>query len=81
MGLLDPDKVVFGGKGDPATLKIQPTILDPVSPDDPVMGEEIFGPVLPVLTYRTLDEAEAFVNDRPHPLALYLFSEDRRTQE
>ena len=45
------------------------------------MGEEIFGPVLPVLTYRTLDEAEAFVNDRPHPLALYLFSEDRRTQE
>ena len=81
MGLLDPDKVVFGGKGDPATLKIQPTILDPVSPDDPVMGEEIFGPVLPVLTYRTLDEAEAFVNDRPHPLALYLFSEDRQTQE
>ena len=81
MGLLDPAKVVFGGKGDPATLKIQPTILDPVSPDDPVMGEEIFGPVLPVLTYRTLDEAEAFVNDRPHPLALYLFSEDRRTQE
>ena len=81
MGLIDPEKVVYGGKGDPDTLKIQPTILDNVSPDDPVMGEEIFGPVLPVLTYDTVDQAEAFINDRPHPLALYLFSEDRAVQE
>ena len=81
MGLIDPDKVVFGGKGDPDTLKIQPTILDRVSPDDPVMLEEIFGPVLPVLTFDRVEEALNFVNDRPRPLALYLFSQDKSTQQ
>lgn len=81
MGLIDAEKVVFGGKGDPNTLKIQPTILDCVSPDDPVMQEEIFGPVLPVLTYDTLDQAAEFVNSRPHPLALYLFSENSDARE
>ena len=81
MGLIDPAKVVYGGRGDPDTLKIQPTILDGVSPEDPVMGEEIFGPLLPVLTYDTLDQAVEFINRRPHPLALYLFSEDRAAQE
>lgn len=73
--------MVYGGKGDRETLKIQPTILDGVSPTDPVMNEEIFGPLLPVLTFDTLDEAEQFINSRPHPLALYLFSQDRSAQE
>ena len=81
MGLIDPDKVVFGGKGDPDTLKIQPTVLDNVSPEDPVMREEIFGPVLPVLTFDRVEEALDFVNARPHPLALYLFSQDRAVRE
>ena len=81
MGLIDPEKVVCGGKGDPETLKIQPTILDNVSPEDPVMQEEIFGPVLPIQTYDTIQEAQDFINSRPHPLALYLFSEDRGVQE
>lgn len=81
MGLIDPEKVVYGGQGDPETLKIQPTILDHVSPDDPVMQEEIFGPVLPILTYDNPDEAVDFINSRPHPLALYLFSEDKAVQE
>ena len=81
MGLIDPEKVVYGGQGDPETLKIQPTILDHVSPDDPVMQEEIFGPVLPILTYDSLDEAVDFINSRPHPLALYLFSEVKAVQE
>ena len=45
------------------------------------MQEEIFGPLLPVLTYDTLDRAVEFINSRPHPLALYLFSEDRAAQE
>lgn len=80
MGLIDPDKVVFGGKGDPDTLKIQPTVLDNVSPEDAVMQEEIFGPVLPVLTFDGVQEALDFVNARPHPLALYLFSQDKKTQ-
>lgn len=81
MGLIDPEKVVYGGQGDPETLKIQPTILDHVSPEDSVMQEEIFGPVLPILTYDSLDEAVDFINGRPHPLALYLFSEDKAVQE
>ena len=81
IGLIDPDKVVFGGNSDPDTLKIQPTVLDNVSPEDPVMQEEIFGPVLPVLTFRCVQEALHFVNSRPHPLALYLFSQDKKTQE
>ena len=81
MGLIDPEKVVCGGKGDPASLRIQPTILRGVTAEDAVMQEEIFGPVLPVLTYDTLDEALAFVRARPHPLALYFFSEDKAAQQ
>ena len=81
MGLIDPQKVVFGGKGDPESLRIQPTILRGVTAEDAVMQEEIFGPVLPVLTVDTLDEALAFVRARPHPLALYFFSEDRAAQQ
>ena len=81
MSLIDLNKVVFGGRGDPDTLKIQPTILDNVSPEDTVMQEEIFGPVLPVLTFDRVEEALDFVNTRPHPLALYLFSQDKQVQE
>ncbi len=80
MGLIDPEKAVLGGHGDAQTLRIEPTILRGVSTEDPVMQEEIFGPVLPVLTYDTLDEAIAFVRSRPHPLALYFFSEDKAAQ-
>ena len=81
MGLIDPAKVVLGGQGDPDTLRIQPTIMDNVTADDAIMQEEIFGPVLPVIAYDSLDEAVRFINSREHPLALYLFSEDKRTQE
>lgn len=81
MGLIDPAKAVFGGKGDAASLRIQPTILDGVSPDDAVMQEEIFGPVLPVLAFDKIDEALAFVNSRPHPLALYVFSQSKAVQQ
>ena len=80
-GLIDPDKVVLGGTARESSLKIEPTILDGVSPDDAVMQEEIFGPILPVLTFESLDEAETFITDRPTPLALYIFSQDRAVQE
>lgn len=79
-GLIDPDKLVLGGTAREASLKIEPTILDGVSPDDAVMQEEIFGPILPVLTFESLDEAETFITDRPTPLALYIFSQDRAAQ-
>ena len=81
MGLIDPSKVVLGGGSNPDALKIQPTVLDGVSPEDPVMGEEIFGPVLPVLPFDRVEEALEFVNARPRPLALYLFSREKRVQE
>ena len=81
MGLIDPEKVVLGGQGDPETLRIQPTIMDGVTAEDAVMQEEIFGPVLPVIAYDSLDEAVDFIRSREHPLALHLFSEDKRTQE
>ena len=81
MGLIQPANVIFGGQGDPDTLKIQPTILDNVDPGDPVMQEEIFGPVLPVLTFDHIQEALELVNARPRPLALYLFSQDKGVQE
>lgn len=79
-GLIDPARVVLGGDSDESTLKIEPTIMDGVTPADAVMGEEIFGPVLPVIAFDSLDEAVELVRSRPTPLALYLFSEDRACQ-
>lgn len=76
LGLLADGRAVCGGTGRESTLQIAPTVLTDVEPDSPVMREEIFGPILPVLTWETLDEAVAFVNARPKPLALYLFTRD-----
>lgn len=80
-GLIDPAKVVLGGAADSATLKIEPTVMDNVTGADAVMQEEIFGPVLPVIPFDSLDEAEAFITERPTPLALYIFSEDKEVQQ
>lgn len=77
LGLIDPEKTAVGGRSSPETLQIAPTILDRVTDDDPVMEEEIFGPILPVLTYDRFDELYRRLADRPKPLALYLFSQDR----
>ena len=77
-GLIDSSKVVHGGNMDTSSLKIEPTIMNHVTFDDAVMQEEIFGPVLPVITYHTLDEAITKVNSMEHPLALYLFTSDRQ---
>ena len=67
-------KVVTGGRSDGATLRIEPTLIVDPSPSDPVMADEIFGPLLPVLTVESLDQAVQFVNSRPKPLALYVFA-------
>ena len=74
-------RVVAGGGSHEAERLIEPTLLADVPPDSPLMREEIFGPLLPVLTYRSLDEALAFVNERPKPLALYVFSRDAAATE
>lgn len=74
LGLITKQKIVFGGKHDEETLRIEPTILVHVTGDDAVMQEEIFGPLLPILSVSDMDEAYHFVQSRPHPLALYLFT-------
>lgn len=71
--LIDPEKTVFGGEWEEKTLRIAPTLLDGVSFDDPVMKEEIFGPVLPVLTFLNFDEVKEAIARNPAPLALYYF--------
>ena len=77
-GLIDPAKTVCGGGSSRETLQIEPTILDNVTFDDPVMQQEIFGPVLPVLTYESLGSAVAKINSMAHPLALYLFTSNEK---
>lgn len=75
--ILNGETILFGGEANPETLQIAPTVVGPVSPDGPAMGQELFAPILPVLTYHTTEEAVSFVQSRPKPLALYIFSTDR----
>ena len=79
LGLIDKEKVVFGGNSDRDALRIEPTVMDNVTFSDAVMQEEIFGPVMPVLTFDSLDEVIRNVNAMPHPLALYLFTSSKAT--
>ncbi len=72
--LLDAGTTVAGGQTNAETLYIAPTVIDDVTKDDPVMQEEIFGPILPVLEFNTLEECVEIIHRHPRPLALYLFS-------
>ncbi len=81
VSLMDSKKVVHGGNFEEATLQIEPTILSDVTWIDSVMQEEIFGPVLPILTYDSLDQAIEKINTMPHPLALYIFTSDKRSAQ
>ncbi|WP_442637384.1 aldehyde dehydrogenase [Rossellomorea marisflavi] len=81
VGFLDNGSIVTGGKHDRDNLIIEPTILDNISWDDSVMQDEIFGPILPVMTYDSLDEIIEPIVKRPKPLALYLFSDDEAVQD
>ena len=76
--LIDESKVIFGGEKSPEKLKIAPTVMDNVSWDDAVMQEEIFGPVLPVLTFDTYEELYSIFASKPKPLGFYIFSEDKK---
>lgn len=78
LGLADEKKVVYGKVFDREALKISPTVMDSVTFDDPVMQEEIFGPVLPILTYEDFDDIFSILKDKPKPLALYIFSENKK---
>lgn len=77
-GLINKDKVFCGGKINPDTLQIEPTVMNNVTWEDAVMGEEIFGPVLPVLTYENKEEIIELLNKKAKPLAFYLFTQDKK---
>jgi len=79
--LIKDGDVVVGGQTDESENYVAPTLLRNVSPDSDVMGEEIFGPVLPILKVKDMAEAIRFVNEREKPLALYVFSNDERVQQ
>ncbi|MGJ1516273.1 NAD(P)-dependent benzaldehyde dehydrogenase MdlD [Sphingobacterium multivorum] len=79
-GYLDaaPEKVIYGGKYDLETRHFEATLMDDVNWNDAVMQQEIFGPILPILTYSNIDEVLKEINGRPKPLALYVFSESQQ---
>lgn len=79
--LLDSGSVAAGGDFNDKELKISPTILENVKWSDPVMQEEIFGPILPVITYNDLDDVINDINSHPKPLALYLFTRDKKVEK
>ena len=76
--LINAEKIVHGGKTNPETLQIEPTVLDNVTWDDAVMQEEIFGPIMPILTYENLDQVIADLQKKQKPLALYFFSQNKK---
>ena len=80
-GLLKEGQILAGGRTDEKTLYIEPTIIGNASPESPLMTDEIFGPILPLLEYESLDEALAIIASLPAPLAIYLFSQSRKTAE
>lgn len=77
MGLLAGQNVIFGGQGDEASRYITPTLVLEPDPESPLMQQEIFGPVLPIMSYRKTEEAIHFINQRSKPLAMYVFSKDK----
>ena len=76
--LINERKVVLGGENNAETLQIAPTVMDHVTWEDAVMQEEIFGPLMPILTYESLEEVYELLSEKPKPLALYFFSQDKR---
>ena len=78
--LLSLGKIIIGGKVIPEEKYISPTVIDTISPNFPIMEDEIFGPILPILDYNEIEEAITFINERPKPLAIYLFSHNKKSQ-
>lgn len=81
IGYLDNGKIIYGGKYDAANLFIEPTIIDDVSVDAPIMREEIFGPILPILSFDSIEEAKAIIARNPNPLAFYVFTSSTKKEQ
>jgi aldehyde dehydrogenase (NAD+) len=80
-GYLEQGKILFGGDSDRDSLYIGPTLIDEVKMSSPVMNDEIFGPVLPIISFNTKEEAMQIINKHPDPLAFYLFTSSRKKEE
>ena len=76
---MEGEEILIGGKSDDSSLTIEPTVIDHAEYNHPIMQEEIFGPLLPVLEFRNLDDVVVEIQKHPKPLALYLFSQDHGT--
>lgn len=74
LGYLSEGTIIFGGKADHQKLRIEPTLISDVKLEDKIMTDEIFGPVLPILSFETIDEAKAIIAQNPNPLSLYVFA-------
>ena len=79
--LMNDGKILFGGKSDEAQLKIEPTLFDSVNWDHAIMKEEIFGPLLPMLEFDSINEVIETINHQPKPLSLYIFSSNKKFQQ
>lgn len=79
--LLEVGNIIVGGETNREDLYIAPTLIDDIDLATPIMEEEIFGPILPILEYQNIEEAIAIINQYPKPLALYLFSKDKNKQQ
>lgn len=78
---LKQGRVIFGGKTNAADLYIEPTLMDEVSLDAPIMQEEIFGPVLPIISFNTMDEAIEIISRNPNPLSFYVYTSSKEKEE
>ncbi len=81
LNLLQEGKIIYGGRYDAATKYIEPTLLEDISIDSPVMTEEIFGPVLPIISFNTFEEARDIINHHANPLAFYVFTSSKQKEE
>jgi len=81
MSLISEEQCVIGGIGDSESLQIVPTVLEAVSLDAPIMQEEIFGPILPIISYSTVDDAISYIASNPKPLALYIFTTNKKIEQ
>lgn len=79
--LLEQGKILYGGQVDATERYISPTLIDEIQPDFPIMQEEIFGPILPVMTFGNIDEAVSYVNSHEKPLAFYYFGKNKQAKE
>ncbi|HHJ50852.1 MAG TPA: aldehyde dehydrogenase [Phaeodactylibacter sp.] len=79
--LMQNGKIVYGGRSWPEELYIEPTIIEGVSLQDPIMQEEIFGPLLPVLSWKSVEELKTIISHNPYPLAFYLFAKNRKLEK